>query len=201
MRRSATASACSPAEWCAASYYGAATWWPPSKRVLYVLKTITVAVSATASVLMLIPAAAWQRQVSAVMGMEGPNTLGYTRTLIIAVLVGGVCVAFCPGDSRSDQDHGAVVDSALAPARRDGVVHRHRDRRRAGDHPHQRCADPRLLRRCEPGVPAAEHHHPGRHRATATGRTVRQPNVFRAMGDSRVRGPQLRRHRPSTRTS
>ena len=67
-------------------------WWPPSKRVLYVLKTITVAVSATASVLMLIPAAAWQRQVSAVMGMEGPNTLGYMRTLIIAVLVGGVCV-------------------------------------------------------------------------------------------------------------
>jgi len=69
------------------------TWWPPSKRVLYVMKTITVAVSATASVLMMIPAAAWQRQVSAVMGMEGPNTLGYTRTLIIAALVGGVCVA------------------------------------------------------------------------------------------------------------
>jgi uncharacterized membrane protein len=67
-------------------------WWPPSKRVLYVLKTITVVVSGTASVLMLIPAAAWQRQVSAVMGMEGPNTLGYTRTLIIAMLVGGVCV-------------------------------------------------------------------------------------------------------------
>jgi uncharacterized membrane protein len=68
-------------------------WWPPSKRALYVLKTITVAVSGTASVLMLIPAAAWQRQVSAVMGMAGPNALGYTRTLIVAVLVGGVCVA------------------------------------------------------------------------------------------------------------
>jgi uncharacterized membrane protein len=67
-------------------------WWPPSKRVLYVLKTITVAVSATASVLILIPAAAWQRQVSAVMGIEGPNTLGYMRTLIIALLVGAVCV-------------------------------------------------------------------------------------------------------------
>jgi uncharacterized membrane protein len=67
-------------------------WWPPPKRVLYAMKTVTVAASATASVLMLIPAAAWQRQVSAVMGMEGPNTLGYMRTLIIAVLVGGVCV-------------------------------------------------------------------------------------------------------------
>jgi uncharacterized membrane protein len=68
------------------------TWWPPSKRVRYVLKAVIVAVSATASVLMMIPAAAWQRQVSAVMGMEGPNTLGYMRTLIIAVLVGGLCV-------------------------------------------------------------------------------------------------------------
>ena len=67
-------------------------WWPPSKRVLYVLKTITVAISATACVLILIPAAAWQRQVSAVMGMEGPNTLGYTRTLVIAVLVGALCI-------------------------------------------------------------------------------------------------------------
>jgi uncharacterized membrane protein len=67
-------------------------WWPPPKRVMYVTKAATVVLSATASVLMLIPAAAWQRQVSAVMGMEGPNTLGYLRTLIIAMLVGGVCV-------------------------------------------------------------------------------------------------------------
>jgi uncharacterized membrane protein len=67
-------------------------WWPPPKRVLYVLKTATVVASAGGSVLMLIPAAAWQRQVSAVMGMEGPDTLGYMRTVIIAVLVGGVCV-------------------------------------------------------------------------------------------------------------
>jgi uncharacterized membrane protein len=68
------------------------TWWPPSKRLQYALKAVIVAVSATVCVLMMIPAAAWQRQVSAVMGMEGPNTLGYMRTLIIAVLVGGACV-------------------------------------------------------------------------------------------------------------
>jgi uncharacterized membrane protein len=68
------------------------TWWPPSKRVLSALKTITVAASVTASLLMLIPAAAWQREVSAVMGMQGPNTASYTRTLIIAALVGGLCV-------------------------------------------------------------------------------------------------------------
>ncbi len=68
-------------------------WWPPSKRVLYWLKGATVALSATACVLMLIPAAAWQRRVSAVMGIEGPGTPGYLRTLIIALLVGGICVA------------------------------------------------------------------------------------------------------------
>jgi uncharacterized membrane protein len=67
-------------------------WWPPSKRLQFVLKAVIIAASATACVLMMVPAAAWQRQVSAVMGMEGPNTLGYMRTLIIAVLVGGVCV-------------------------------------------------------------------------------------------------------------
>jgi uncharacterized membrane protein len=42
---------------------------------------------------MVIPAAAWQRQVSALMGMEGPATVGYLRTLVLASLVGGVCVA------------------------------------------------------------------------------------------------------------
>ncbi len=54
-------------------------------------KAATVALSIGASVLMLIPAAAWQRQVSAVMGIEGPDTLGYLRTLVVAVLVGGRC--------------------------------------------------------------------------------------------------------------
>jgi uncharacterized membrane protein len=67
-------------------------WWPLSKRVLYWVKATTVAISAVVCVLMVIPAAAWQRQVSAVMGIEGPATLGYYRTLGIAVLVGGVLV-------------------------------------------------------------------------------------------------------------
>ena len=67
-------------------------WWPPNPRVLYGLKAVTVAVSASASVLMIIPAAAWQRQVSNVMGIEGPSTLGYLRTLLIAGVVGGALV-------------------------------------------------------------------------------------------------------------
>jgi uncharacterized membrane protein len=68
------------------------SWWPPGPRVLYGLKAATVAVSASASVLTIIPAAGWQRQVSAVMGIEGPSTLSYMRTLLIAVVIGGALV-------------------------------------------------------------------------------------------------------------
>ena len=68
------------------------SWWPPSPRVLYGLKAATVVLSASASVLMIIPAAAWQRQVSNVMGIEGPSTLSYMRTLVIALVVGGALV-------------------------------------------------------------------------------------------------------------
>jgi len=67
-------------------------WWPPPKGVQNRLKVGTVVLSATASLLMLIPAARWQRQVSDVMGIEGPMTSSYLRTVIIAVAVGGACV-------------------------------------------------------------------------------------------------------------
>lgn len=65
----------------------------PGKRVLLGLKAVVVAVAITASILMLIPAAAWQRQVSALMGMEGPATPGYLRTLIIAVAAAAALIA------------------------------------------------------------------------------------------------------------
>lgn len=67
-------------------------WWPPGKRMLYWAKVLTVTGSAGACVLVLIPAAAWQRQVSALMGIEGPATLGYLRTLIIAIAVAGALI-------------------------------------------------------------------------------------------------------------
>lgn len=69
-----------------------ARWWPPPARVLFAMKSAIVGLSATACVLMLIPAAAWQRQVSALMGVPGPATLEYLRTLVIAAAVGGVLV-------------------------------------------------------------------------------------------------------------
>ncbi|KUI43499.1 hypothetical protein AU197_22390 [Mycobacterium sp. IS-1590] len=68
-------------------------WWPPGKRVLWAAKSVTVVLALGASVLMVIPAAAWQRQVSAVMGIEGPATFEYLRTLVLASLVGALCVA------------------------------------------------------------------------------------------------------------
>ncbi len=69
------------------------TWWPPDLWVLGWLKAGTVGGAIAASALMVVPAAAWQRQVSALMGVEGPETPGYYRALAVAVLVGGVLVA------------------------------------------------------------------------------------------------------------
>jgi uncharacterized membrane protein len=68
-------------------------WWPPSKRILYWAKAATIALSTATGLLMLIPSAAWQRRVSAEMGMAGPGTVGYLRTLILAMLVTGLCVS------------------------------------------------------------------------------------------------------------
>jgi uncharacterized membrane protein len=70
-----------------------ARWWPPPAPVLFWMKAAVVAIVPTACVLMLIPAASWQRQVSALMGIEGPITLGYLRTLIVAVAVGALLVS------------------------------------------------------------------------------------------------------------
>jgi uncharacterized membrane protein len=70
-----------------------ARWWPPSARVLFWMKAAVVAIAPTACVLMLIPAASWQRQVSALMGIEAPTTPGYLRTLIVAAVVGALLVS------------------------------------------------------------------------------------------------------------
>jgi len=70
-----------------------ARWWPPPARVLFWMKAAVVLIAPTACVLMLIPAASWQRQVSALMGIEGPTTMSYLRTLIVAVAVGTLLVS------------------------------------------------------------------------------------------------------------
>jgi uncharacterized membrane protein len=68
-------------------------WWPPSKRVQYWLKAAVIAAAISAGLLVLVPAAAWQRQVSALMGIQGPSTLGYLRTMVVAIAVGTACLA------------------------------------------------------------------------------------------------------------
>lgn len=70
-----------------------ARWWPPPHRVLLALKAAVVVVSPASCVLMLIPAAGWQRQVSELLGIQGPATLGYLRTLGVAIGVGAALVA------------------------------------------------------------------------------------------------------------
>jgi uncharacterized membrane protein len=52
-----------------------------------------VALSIGVSVLMLLPAAAWQREVAALMGIEGPATSEYLRTLIAALMTGVLLIA------------------------------------------------------------------------------------------------------------
>jgi uncharacterized membrane protein len=70
-----------------------ARWWPPSARVLFWMKAAVVVIAPTACVLMLIPAASWQRQLSALMGIEGPTNSGYLRTLIVAAIVCALLVS------------------------------------------------------------------------------------------------------------
>lgn len=68
-------------------------WWPPRPKVLYGLKTAAVAGSISGSLLMVIPAAAWQRQLCELMGFDGPSTLLYTRAVAVAVLTWGLLIA------------------------------------------------------------------------------------------------------------
>ncbi|MBO0866265.1 MAG: alpha/beta-hydrolase family protein, partial [Mycobacterium sp.] len=70
-----------------------AVWWPPPARVLFWMKAAVVGIAPAACVLMLVPAASWQRQVSALMGIEGPTTLGYLPTLLIAAAVSALLVS------------------------------------------------------------------------------------------------------------
>ena len=68
-------------------------WWPLKPRLRYGLEAVVVAASIGASLLMVIPAAAWQRQVAGLMGIEGPATAIYVRTVMVALLTGGLLIA------------------------------------------------------------------------------------------------------------
>ena len=69
------------------------SWWPLAPRVRYGVEAVVVALSIAASLIMLVPAAGWQRQVAALMGIDGPATAAYLRTLLVAVVTGGLLIS------------------------------------------------------------------------------------------------------------
>lgn len=68
-------------------------WWPPSRRVRLRMQTATAAAAIVAGLLMMVPAAAWQRRVAELMGIAGPDTGGYLRVLPVAVVTAGALIA------------------------------------------------------------------------------------------------------------
>ena len=68
-------------------------WWPLRPRIRRALGAAVVSVSIGASVLMVGPAAAWQRQVATLMGSEGPPASEYLRTVAVALVTGGLLIA------------------------------------------------------------------------------------------------------------
>jgi uncharacterized membrane protein len=69
------------------------SWWPPRRDVRRVLQAAVVVVAISASVLTVLQAAAWQRDVAAVMGIDGPATAGYLRTLVVALPIAAMLIA------------------------------------------------------------------------------------------------------------
>ncbi|MGV9821511.1 alpha/beta hydrolase [Nocardia xishanensis] len=65
----------------------------PPTRVRYALKSAVLISSAVAAALMLVQSARWQREITALMGMEGTTTPAYLRTGLLSVAVGVAVVA------------------------------------------------------------------------------------------------------------
>ena len=69
------------------------SWWPPRRDVRRVFQAAAIVVAISASVLTVLQAAAWQRDVAAVMGIDGPATAGYLRTLVVALPIAAMLIA------------------------------------------------------------------------------------------------------------
>ena len=68
------------------------SWWPLKPGLRMILQTAVVTASIVASLLTVIPAAAWQRQLATIMGIEGPPTAIYLRTVGVALAVGALLI-------------------------------------------------------------------------------------------------------------
>ena len=69
------------------------SWWPPRRDVRRVFQAAAIVVAISASVLTVLQAAAWQRDVAAVMGIDGPATAGYLRRLVVALPIAAMLIA------------------------------------------------------------------------------------------------------------
>lgn len=96
------------------------TWWPPPRRVHDLLNAAVVALFVGASMLMVVPAAGWQREISAVLGTEGPATSDYLRghghNYGASQLDGWVAVAAPEGwtDFDTDRTHRSLEQTVAA---------------------------------------------------------------------------------------
>lgn len=68
-------------------------WWPLRPRVRLSVQGAAISLAAAAALLMVIPAVGWQRRLAALMGIEGPTTAGYLRTLPVALAVAAALIA------------------------------------------------------------------------------------------------------------
>jgi len=67
---------------------------PPAPTwVIYAVKTAVLVTAGLTAALMLVQSARWQREITALMGMEGTTTPAYLRTGLLSVAVGVIVVA------------------------------------------------------------------------------------------------------------
>jgi len=69
------------------------SWWPPQGRVRLALQAVVIGCSLGASSLTVLRAAVWQDDVATVMGIDGPLTAEYLRTLFVALLIAALLIA------------------------------------------------------------------------------------------------------------
>ncbi|MGQ4616807.1 alpha/beta-hydrolase family protein [Nocardia sp. R7R-8] len=66
---------------------------PPPTWARYAIKSAVLFTAALSAALMLVQSARWQREITALMGMEGTTTPAYLRTGLLSLAVGAVAVA------------------------------------------------------------------------------------------------------------
>lgn len=80
--------------WAAHRYWlSHLSWWPPPERLTRAAKVTVPAVAIVASLVMLVYSAGWQRELAALMGVEGTTTSGYLRTMALSVLVAALLIS------------------------------------------------------------------------------------------------------------